>query len=266
VDDASFVREYLERWNQPAAGASGYFEGHESRLIRTLQLTPRGAKRGRILEMGCYMQITPALRDLAGYGQIRGCYFGAGGTNLKAVQSKDGDYFECAIDLFDCERDSFPYPDGHFDTVLCCELLEHLVKDPMWMMAEIHRVLKPEGILLLTTPNIVSFRAVAAVLRGGHPGFYSRYPDPAGRDFCGSRHEREYTPLEISKLLNAAGFAVEHIETGPYGNDDAPNDGWAENVLAFSRQTRELRGDCIFACGRKTAAAREFRPSWLYDF
>ena len=33
----------------------------------------------RILEMGAYLQITPALRSKLGYGEVRGCYYGARG-------------------------------------------------------------------------------------------------------------------------------------------------------------------------------------------
>ena len=42
--------------------------------------------------------------------------------------------------------------------------LEHLQKDPMHMMTEIHRVLKANGTLVLTTPNAVSLRALRAVI------------------------------------------------------------------------------------------------------
>ena len=245
---------------EPLTEGGRYLGEHESRLIRTLQLTPPGTAGDRILEMGCYLQITPALRSLLGYGQVRGCYFGAPDRDLKRdlkqVNAQDGEFFECDIDLFNCERDRFPYPDGHFATVLCCELLEHLKYDPMGMMSEIHRILRPGGILLLTTPNIVSLRSVRAVLHGRHPGFYNRYPDPRDDWASNPRHEREYTPGEISLLLEAAGFAVDHIETCPYSvppaSDPKSPEGlqegeWAANLLDSLKQPLNLRGDCILA-------------------
>jgi SAM-dependent methyltransferase len=265
IADAASARAYLARWAKHGTDAEVYLTAHENRLVRTLQLTPAGHPGDRVLEMGCYLQITPALRDLAGYGEVRGCYLGKGGANVKGLRSRDGDFFECTIDLFDCETDPFPYPNDHFSTVLCCELLEHLSRDPMRTLTEIHRILKPHGTLVLTTPNIVSMRALSAILQGSHPGFYCRYPDPdrpGGRD---SKHEREYTPVEVSKLLTAAGFVVDHIETGPYNSGGSGPHGLAAQALKATGQSMALRDDCIFALGRKAELPREFRPYWLYD-
>src|SRR3972149_4568747 len=103
--------------------------------------------------------MTPALRKYLGYGEVRGAYYGpAGQTNQAATTSITGEVFSCPVDLFDAERDRFPYPNEHFQTILCCELIEHLSADPMHMMAEIHRILAPGGVLILTTPNIASLR------------------------------------------------------------------------------------------------------------
>lgn len=44
-----------------------------------------------------------------------------------------------------------PFPDRRFDAVLCSQVLEH-VFTPEEFLAEIHRVLRPGGVLLLATP------------------------------------------------------------------------------------------------------------------
>src|SRR5436305_10386603 len=117
-----------------------------TRLVRTLQLIPPGTAQDRVLDIGCYLQITPALRYILGYGDVRGCYLGSPGIDEKTLKSRAGDTFECTIDLFDAEIDIFPYPSHHFDTIVCGEVLEHLQHDPMHMMSEIYRVLRPDGI------------------------------------------------------------------------------------------------------------------------
>jgi len=263
--DSKDLRNYLARWLSPEKESALYFDEHIHRLVRTVQLTPPDTGDGRILEMGCYLQITPALRRVLGYGEVRGSYLGSPGRELRLAEARDGECFECSIDTFDAEKDLFPYPSDYFNTVLCCELIEHLQRDPMWMMGEIHRVLKPGGVLLLTTPNVVSLRSVSGVLRGEHPGFYTAYPNPS-RDLADNpKHAREYTPTEISQLFTAAGFVVDHIETGPYGDAVLAGAEWAGNLLTSLNQPLELRGDCIFALGRKGVLPRDFRPSWLYD-
>src|SRR5207248_11686642 len=114
-----------------------------------------------------------------GYGNVRGAYYGPlGRVDERCVTSATGEVFSCCIDLFDAERDAFPYPDDHFRAVLCCEMMEHLANDPMHMIAEINRILVPGGYLVLTTPNISSFRSIHAVLHGYHPGLFPAYIKP----------------------------------------------------------------------------------------
>ncbi|HVW86256.1 MAG TPA: glycosyltransferase, partial [Bryobacteraceae bacterium] len=162
--------EAVETWIEP--GGRAYAGQHISRFVHTLEITPAGDGSKSILEMGAYMQITPALKFKLGYGSVRGCYYGPPGRiDHKSIVSETGETFECDIDHFDAEKHVYPYADESFDTVLCCELVEHLFEDPMHMMSEINRILKPGGHLVLTTPNIGSLRAVSAILLGYHPAF-----------------------------------------------------------------------------------------------
>jgi len=48
-----------------------------------------------------------------------------------------------------------PYPNAHFDAVVSMDVIEHLV-DPLPWLADALRVLKPGGLLFLTTPNYAS--------------------------------------------------------------------------------------------------------------
>jgi SAM-dependent methyltransferase len=213
------------------------------------------------------MQITPALHTRLGYGEVRGCYYGpAYKRDHKLAVSSAGDRFECDVDLFDAEKDRFPYPDGAFATVLCCELIEHLPSDPMHMMFEINRILRDGGHLVLTTPNIASLRALSAILQGYHPGFFPAYLRPPEEgEPSDARHNREYTPKEIHHLLTDAGFSVVRLETGPFRIEALPELLWIEQMLERYKLPTDLRGDDIFAVGRKTGPVRERWPSWLYN-
>jgi len=242
--------------------AREYVETHQDRLARTLEIVPPGGAGDRVLEMGAYLQITPALKTKLGYEEVRGCYLGAPGrVDHKVVESESGERFECLIDHFDAGRDPFPYPDGHFATVLCCELIEHLAADPMHMMAEIHRVLRPGGHLLLTTPNLAGLRAIAAILQGYHPGWFHAYLRPGEP---AARHNREYTPREIHLLLENSGFEVVLLETGPFRAEPHPEHAWVDDLLERYRLPTSLRGEGIYALGRKTGPVRDRYPEWLY--
>ncbi len=255
--------EYLRSWAANAESRA-YLDVHLTRLEKTLAMIPAGGPCDRILEMGAYLQMTPALSSRLGYGEVRGCYYGEPGrTDFRVAESTAGERFACVIDHFDAERDRFPYPDSHFSTVLCCELIEHLASDPMRLMCESNRILKPGGHLLLTTPNAVSLRAVKAALEGYHPGFYSAYLNPA-KEAAEARHSREYTPREIERLLANSGFEVVRLETGEFRDLPHPEHAWVRHLLERYRLETDLRGDGIYALGRKTGPVKERYPDWLY--
>ncbi len=257
-------REYVRGWATDP-GARDYFEQHSSRLMRTLEITPPGDASKSILEMGAYLQVTPALKHKLGYGTVRGCYYGRSGrADRRAIVAEDGDRFECVLDHFDAEQDPYPYENESFDTVLCCELIEHLFSDPMFLMSEVNRILKPGGHLVLTTPNIVSYRAVSAILGSYHPGFFANYLKPDANGATDARHNREYSPGEIQHLFTNAGFEVERLETGPFRDEPHPEFLWIKLMLEKLQAQTYWRGDGIYAVGRKIGPVRERWPDWLY--
>ncbi len=258
---------YIQTWMAETEEAKQYGEIHLTRFEKTLAITPPGSADDRILEMGAYLQITPALKNKLGYGEVRGCYYGpAGEVDHRSVTSSEGETFTCDVDLFDAEKDIFPYPDEYFATVLCCELIEHLPSDPMHMMAEINRILKPGGHFVVTTPNIASLRALRAALDGYHPGFFPAYikPSKPGEE-VEARHAREYTPKEIYLLLLDAGFEVALLETGEFRDVPRPEDQWILHLLERYLLPTDLRGDGIYAVGKKLGPIQKRYPAWLYE-
>ncbi len=91
-----------------------------------------------------------------------------------------------------CARaESLPLADGAFDAVVAQHLLEHL-PDPVTALQEWRRVLRPEGILALVTPN-------------------ASYPD--GDIFHDPGHVNLFTPTSLRATLEDAGFRVTHLAT-----------------------------------------------------
>jgi len=198
----------------PDAGAKAYLAKHIPRLARTVALVPPPQVTGRVLELGCYMQITPMLARLCGYREVRGGYYGQlGRTDRKSVPFPDGE-FVCQVDHFDAERDRFPYPDAHFDLVIAGEIIKHLIYDPMHMLLEARRVLCEGGFLLVSTPNVGSVTSVAKTLDGrDNPQIFFLYKRPAAGEEPDIGHVREYTIHELGEAVKAAGFEVKELFT-----------------------------------------------------
>jgi len=63
---------------------------------------------------------------------------------------------EKALRYICCPAEKVPFPDNHFDKVLISEVIEHLL-DWEQGIKEIHRVLKPGGVVVISTPNKLSY-------------------------------------------------------------------------------------------------------------
>ena len=262
---ASDLGDYIRGYCHDRPDDAVYVETHLTRLVKTLEMTPPGGPEDSALEMGAYMHITPALKYKLGYGEVRGCYLGpVGKIDTRRVSSSSGEVFECEVDHFDAEKDVYPYPDGRFATVLCCELLEHLYEDPMHLMAESNRILRDGGRLVLSTPNICSLRAVQAVLLGYHPGLFHHYVIPNEEGERDPRHAREYAPRDLKELFEAAGFEVERLETGPYLHRESMEYEWVRRLLKRYELPDHHREDALFIVGRKTGPVKQRYPSALY--
>lgn len=97
-------------------------------------------------------------------------------------------------------EEPLPIPDGAYDVVHACEIIEHLF-DTESFLSELYRVLIPDGMLILSTPNLNSFMNRFRVLFGRPLPMWGAYP----RDRHGS-HVRVFNQKKIVELLRRVGF------------------------------------------------------------
>lgn len=259
--DPEEALDYVAGFFSDNPDALGYLRTHWPRLLATLELTPIGGPDQRILELSSYLQLPLLLHRFGRYGEILVTNWWEGGPAEKSMSlrhSRTGEEIPFRMRNVDVERRRLPYEDGSIDVALCCELIEHLREDPLHMLVELHRVLRWGGLLILTTPNIASAHSVGALLGGSSPYIYGQYNLRHPAD----RHAREYTPQDIRIAMESAGFEVEKMLT---------RDIWHQTndqLLAQLDRTgvpRELRGDNIFAVGRKLSRQIERYPRELYE-
>ena len=111
--------------------------------------------------------------------------------------------------LRDLESTPYPFADESFDIALLTEVLEHLREYPARVLIEARRLLRPGGILLVTTPNAASIPLRVRLALGRT--VYTPLDDWIF-GLPHARHAREYTVSELGALLRHAGFDFVSIE------------------------------------------------------
>ncbi len=252
----------LRAMKMPDAEGDRYLAKHVPRLAKTLALVPPPQSTGRVLELGCYMQITPLLQRVCGYKEVRGAYYGPPGRiDRKTFAFPDGE-FSCYVDHFDVERNEFPYPDDYFDLVVAGEIIEHMTYDPMWMLLESRRVLADGGYLLISTPNVGSVTSAAKALEGrDNPQIFFLYERPGPDQRTDIGHVREYTCYELGEAVKAAGFEVELLFTTFI--DEFSEHRQLLRFLALNGYSTENRGEQTWCLARKNAALPIDRYPWF---
>jgi SAM-dependent methyltransferase len=253
---------------------------HARRFWRSLQLMQKWGPTGevrQILELGAMPYYFTALVNHCFSGvQVTGVNVRAGiwedsakaGPSLESVTLKHGANRQdnIPIQVFNIETTRFPFPDSTFDWVLCMEIIEHLAYSPTNMLAEAHRVLKPGGRILLSTPNAIDLRKTVNMLINRSSAFpYSGYG-------IYGRHNREFTLEELRSLTAACGFRVVDawLENITLRLHYSPLKQWFFKFLTFwtglPLPYLKNKRECIFLIAESTGRPVFSYPSNFYLF
>ena len=260
-DDLINFRNELE---EPGVRAA-LIETGLPRILATLEMIPDAMRAKDMLELGASPYFLSLCLKRLCTGTLRhGNYFGPDAKHGadRLVNARSGEQVVVAYEAFNIETDPFPYADESFDVVIFSELIEHLGVNPVRALAEIHRVLRPGGVVVVTTPNALSLERLATFLRGGSQ-MVDRYSPLFG---YGARHNREYNPHELRALLEGTGFAIEAMVTRDLAAVPQAERWqralWRRFLALYSAMPHD---EHIFCRARRGARFRWHFPTDLFD-
>lgn len=157
----------------------------------------------RLLDIGCgngdfTIQMKEFVKELYGIDVAQKAVDLAQKKGIKASQ-------------LDIDEQDLPFKDNFFDLIFCEEVLEH-VFDSDHLLEEIHRVLKPNGVAIVTTPNLASYLNRIVLIFGFQPyltgtGFKYGTGKLLSKKAC--PHLRLFTYKSLNQLFKLHKFDID---------------------------------------------------------
>lgn len=146
---------------------------------------------------------------------------------LLARARRELDACGCRVQLLDCDARRLPLGDGVVDLAFCHQTLHH-VRDQRGLLAELHRVLRPGGVLLLAESCRPFIRSLPVRALFRHP------------------MEVQHSAAEFLELVRAGGFELDEkniAELSPWWS--LPDFGIARRL---GRERADARPETTLVC------------------
>lgn len=183
-----------------AAWSQNYFKHHQQRYRYDLENLRKYYSSGKILEVGSAPYHLTYLIKQSGLPV----------TGVDIDPSRQHEFIQSVgLEIVRCniEQEQLPFGDNSFQYIIFNEIFEHLRINPIRTLREINRVLHPEGMLVLSTPNLYSVRNIVHLLLGR--GFDNPYSEFNKLETIGHMgHVREYSVAQVKEFLKNTGYNV----------------------------------------------------------
>lgn len=247
-----FVRRYPHSQfevREPSHWLDAQKVRHRYVLDAYLEFRPTlGTEEPALLDIGAYPgSLVKTLRNFVGErGRIDGAGLISKTEFTDDLQRYNIGYHPCNFDPLigfytPPERpapERVQVPDETYDGIFATEIIEHTL-DPFYLLREALRLLKPGGLLVLTTPNQATLSQRLRLLAGRSIYYHLKesimYAQTDWRP-----HIREYTQAEMAQLLRDAGYTIEKATFMDLTDDDPRIWNWRHPVLRFAKELSRL--------------------------
>jgi 2-polyprenyl-3-methyl-5-hydroxy-6-metoxy-1,4-benzoquinol methylase len=200
------LRDFYEDPSVPVASGSGRAQ-RQLRMLTALLADEDGPQV--IVDVGC--------GDGAATGMVHRLGHTVVGIDWSMMALRHAQQQGLLLIRGGVDAPGLPLATGSADVVILSEVIEHIV-DTDSAIDEIHRVLRPGGRLLLSTPNLAAWYNRGLLALGVQPiftevslrGVYGR----PGSQVAGHLHM--FTKRALTGFLTARGFTCERVEGAPY--------------------------------------------------
>lgn len=125
------------------------------------------------------------------------------------------------VDVANLNHEGLPYPDKSFDIVTATEVIEHL-EHYRETVREFYRVLKPGGVCILSTPNILNIKSRLRFLTCGFWNLFGPLPVKNSNLYTTGGHINPVSSFYIGHTMMDAGFEEVSFSVDKYQRSSIP--------------------------------------------